>query len=52
MVSRVPTENTETRLRASVMHAGKQDSRVYSLIEPEISSSATIGAGLSIRPSR
>ena len=29
-----------------------RNSRVYSLIEPEISSSATIGAGLSIRPSR
>ena len=51
LVSRVPNRNTETRLRASVMACRKcRNSRVYSLIEPEISSSATIGAGLSIRP--
>jgi MoxR-like ATPase len=50
--SRVPNRNTETRLRASVMACRKcRNSRVYSLIEPEISSSATIGAGFSIRPS-
>ena len=52
LVSRVPNRNTETRLRASVMACRKcRNRRVYSLIEPEISSSATIGAGLSIRPS-
>ena len=53
LVSRVPNRNTETRLRASVMACRKcRNRRVYSLIEPEISSSATIGAGFSIRPSR
>ena len=52
LVSRVPNRNTETRLRASVMAWRKcRNRRVYSLIDPEISSSATIGAGLSIRPS-
>ena len=53
LVSRVPNRNTDTRLRASVMACRKcRNSLVYSLIEPEISSSATIGVGLSIRPSR
>src|SRR6202035_2054976 len=53
LVSLVPNRNTDTRLRASVMACRKcRNNRVYSLIEPEISSSATIGAGLSIRPSR
>ena len=53
LVRRVPNRNTDTRLRASVMACRKcRNSRVYSLIDPEISSSATIGAGLSIRPSR
>src|SRR6185437_14450614 len=52
LVSRVPNKNTETRLRASVMAWRKcRNSLVYSLIDPEISSSATIGAGLSMRPS-
>src|SRR5712671_6539878 len=51
LLSLVPNRNTETRLRASVMACRKcRNSRVYSLIEPDISSSATIGAGLSIRP--
>ncbi len=51
LVSRVPNRNTDTRLRASVMAWRKcRNRRVYSLIEPEISKSATIGAGLSIRP--
>src|SRR4030088_2601624 len=53
LVSRVPSKNTETRLRASVMACRKcRNNLVYSLIEPEISSSATIGAGLSVRPRR
>src|SRR6266851_2577594 len=53
LVSRVPNRNTETRLRASVMACRKcRNRRVYSLIDPDISSSATIGAGLSIRPRR
>src|SRR6266568_2378227 len=53
LVRRVPNRNTDTRLRASVMACRKcRNSLVYSLIEPEISSSATIGAGLSIRPRR
>src|ERR1700716_137817 len=52
LVSLVPNRNTDTRLRASVMAWRKcRNSRVYSLIEPDISSSATIGAGLSMRPS-
>src|SRR3984893_3389857 len=52
LVSLVPNRNTDTRLRASVMAWRKcRNRRVYSLIDPEISSSATIGAGLSIRPS-
>ena len=51
LVSRVPNRNTETRLRASVTAWRKcRNSRVYSLIEPEISSSATIGDGRSMRP--
>ena len=42
-----------TRLRASVTAWRKcRNSRVYWLIEPEISSSATIGGGLSILPGR
>src|SRR4051812_26185142 len=50
LVSRVPNRNTETRLRASVTAWRKcRNSRVYSLLEPGISSSATIGAGFSVK---
>src|ERR1700716_3042497 len=50
LVSLVPNRDTDTRLRASVMAWRKcRNRRVYSLIEPDISSSATIGAGLSMR---
>src|ERR1700704_6870462 len=52
LVSLVPNKNTETRLRASVMAWRKcRNRRGYSLIDPEISHHATIGAGLLIRPS-
>ena len=51
LVSRVPNRNVCTRLRASVTAWRKcRNSRVYWLIEPEISSSATIGGCLAARP--
>ena len=51
LVSRVPNRNECTRLRASVTAWRKcRNSRVYWLIEPEISSSATIGGCLGLRP--
>ena len=50
LVSRVPNRKVCTRLRASVTAWRKcRNSRVYWLIEPEISSSATIGGGLRAR---
>ena len=51
LVSRVPNRKVCTRLRASVTAWRKcRNSRVYWLIEPEISSSATIGGILVLRP--
>src|SRR5664279_3988473 len=51
LVSRVPNRNVVTRLRASVIAWRKcRNSRVYWLIEPEISKSATIGGSFSRGP--
>ena len=51
LVRRVPNRNVCTRLRASVTAWRKcRKSRVYWLIEPEMSSSATIGGALVRRP--
>ena len=51
LVSRVPNRKVCTRFRASVTACRKcRNSRVYWLIEPEISSSATIGGMLGLRP--
>ena len=51
LVSRVPNRNVMTRFRASVSACRKcKKMRLYWLIEPEISSSATIGGGLVFGP--
>src|SRR5579862_6071789 len=51
LVSRVPNRNVLTRFRASVRSCRKcKKMRLYWLIEPEISSSATIGGGLVFGP--
>ncbi len=51
LVSRVPNRKVWTRLRASVTAWRKcRNSRVYSLIEPEMSSSATTAAARSSAP--
>src|SRR5476651_42907 len=51
LVSRVPNRKVVTRLRSSVTACRKcRNSRVYWLIEPEISKSATIGGSFSRGP--